>query len=171
MKENQDVENQDNVELSLDQSNAEKQGQKKQDREFEYGFNDPKAEGEENDELLKLMKKRIIRSYRWHEDVVVPLSSELKISVEEFENILMKKLDMSSLEALHGRFESAKPRCIKERIHADLRLCWLVDVMNILTEEEAEDIKNKITNEILKKGKSYDEALKNGREELLELLR
>lgn len=171
MKENQDVENQDNVELNPDQrNNAEKQDQKKQDQKdqkFEHMF---KADREKDDELLKLMKKRIIRSYRWHEDVVMPLARELKISAEDFEDILMKKLDMSSLEALHARFESAKPRCIKERIHSDLRLCWLVDVMNILTDKEADEIKNDITDKIIKKGKSYEEALEDGREELLELL-
>lgn len=168
MKENQDVENQGNVELNLDQRNkSEKQDQKEQDQTAEHMF---KAENEKDDELLKLMKRRIITSYRWHEDVVMPLARELKISAEDFEDILMKKLDMSSLEALHARFESAKPRCIKERIHSDLRLCWLVDVMNILTDKEADQIKNDITDKIIKKGESYDEALEDGREELLELL-
>lgn len=171
MKEDQDVENQGNVELNPDHRNkAEKQDQKKQDQTAEHVFKDPKAENEKDDELLKLMKRRIITSYRWHEDVVMPLARELKISAEDFEDILMKKLDMSSLEALHARFESAKPRCIKERIHSDLRLCWLVDVMNILTDKEADQIKNGITDKIIKKGESYDEALEDGREELLEFL-
>ena len=122
------------------------------------------------DETLKIMKMRIITSYRWYEDVVLPLSAEFGISPENFEDILIKRLDMTSLDALQPRFESAKPRCIKERIHADLRLCWISDVMNILTEEETENITNKIANEVLKENKSYDEAIKDGRKDLLEFL-
>jgi len=123
------------------------------------------------EELLHRMKKRIITSYRWQEDIIVPISKELKTSPEELEEILIKRLDMSSLEALHPRFESSKPRCTKERIHSDLRLCWLCDVMNILTEEEAEKIKDKIAFEILKENKSYEDAIKDGRKELLTYLK
>jgi energy-converting hydrogenase A subunit M len=80
----------------------------------------------------------------------------------------MKRLDMSSLEAINPRFESSQLRCIKERIHADLRLCWLCDVMNLLTEEESERIQNKIAYEVLKENKSYDKAIEEGRKDLLE---
>jgi energy-converting hydrogenase A subunit M len=117
------------------------------------------------------MKKRIIKSYTCHKDVIIPFSEELKISPEELEEILMKRLDMSSLEALQPRFESSKFRCTKERIHTDLRLCWLCDVINILTEDEAEEIKNKITFEVLKENKSYENALEDGKRELLEYLK
>jgi len=51
-----------------------------------------------------------------------------------------------------------------------LRLCWLCDVMNILSEEESEEIKNKIAAEILTQGKSYQEAMEDGRKDLLEYL-
>lgn len=128
-------------------------------------------EAKSDEELLLRMKKRIIESYRWREDIIIPFSEELKISPEELEEILMKRLDMSSLEAIHPRFESSKLRCTKERIHSDLKLCWLCDVMNILTEEEAESIKNKIAIKILKDDKSYKEAIKDGRIELLEYLK
>lgn len=57
-----------------------------------------KAENEKDDELLKLMKRRIITSYRWHEDVVMPLARELKISAEDFEDILMKNLTCQVLK-------------------------------------------------------------------------
>ena len=117
------------------------------------------------------MKKRIINSYKWREDVIIPFSEELKIKPEELEEILMKRLDMSSLEALQPRFESSKPRCTKERIHSDLKLCWLCDVMNILTEDDAENIKNKIVFEVLDEGKSYEDALEDGKRELLEYLK
>lgn len=120
--------------------------------------------------LLELMKTRIIRSYKWREDIVIPLAEELEISTEDLEQILINKLDMSSLEAIHPRFESARPRCIKERLHADLRLCWLLDVMDIISHDQAEHLKSKITKEILD-GKDYDDALQEGKNELLEILR
>ncbi|MCK9150733.1 DUF1959 family protein [Methanobacterium alcaliphilum] len=119
--------------------------------------------------LLELMKTRIIQSYRWRNDIVIPLADELEIEPDDFEKILIKKLDMSSLEALHPRFESALPRCIKERLHADLRLCWLCDVMEIISDQQAETIKTKITKEILD-GKEYEDALEDGKKELLEIL-
>jgi energy-converting hydrogenase A subunit M len=121
-------------------------------------------------EILELMKTRIIRSYKWRDDIVKPLSSELEIDYDEFEQILINKLDMSSLEALHPRFESARPRCIKERLHADLRLCWLADVMEIVSPQEADEITSKITQEILD-GVEYDKALEDGRHQLLNLIR
>ena len=122
----------------------------------------------ENEKLLITMKKRIIESFKWREDVVIPFAKELEISPDELEEVLMKRLDMSSLEAINPRFESSQLRCIKERIHADLRLCWLCDVMNIITEEESEKIQNKIAYEILKENKPYDEAIEEGRKDLLE---
>jgi len=122
----------------------------------------------ENEKLLITMKKRIIESYKWREDVVIPFAKELEISPDELEEVLMKRLDMSSLEAINPRFESSQLRCIKERIHADLRLCWLCDVMNILTEEESERIQNKIAYEVLRENKPYDETIEEGRKDLLE---
>ena len=122
----------------------------------------------ENEKLLITMKKRIIESYKWREDVVIPFAKELEISTDELEEVLMKRLDMSSLEAINPRFESSQLRCIKERIHADLRLCWLCDVMNIVTEEESDRIQNKIAHEVLRKNKSYDKAIEEGRKDLLE---
>ena len=124
----------------------------------------------ENEKLLITMKKRILASYKWREDVIVPFSKELEISPEELEEILMKRLDMSSLEAINPRFESSKLRCLKERIHADLRLCWLCDVMNILTKEEAKTIQDKIAYNVLENNKNYKEAIEDGRADLLEYL-
>lgn len=123
-----------------------------------------------DDDVLHTMKMRIIESYRWEVDILEPFSKELGINQEQLKEILIKRLDMSSLEALHPRFESSKHYCIKERVHADLRLCWLSDVMNILSEEETEQIKNKIAAEILTQGKSYEEAIEDGRKDLLEYL-
>lgn len=125
---------------------------------------------DKDEKLLRVMKERIVRSYRWHEDVVLPMAEELKTTPEVFEEILMKHLDMSSLEALHARFESAKFNCTREKVHSDLRLCWLTDVMEIVTEEETEEIEIQITSEVVYNGKNYDDAIEDGRKELLEFL-
>ncbi len=122
----------------------------------------------EDEELLITIKKRILSSYKWHQDVIIPFANELDISPEELEEVLMKRLDMSSLEAINPRFESSQLRCIKEKIHADLRLCWLCDVMDLVTVEESESIKNKIAYEVLKENKPYDKAIEEGRKDLLE---
>jgi energy-converting hydrogenase A subunit M len=124
----------------------------------------------DEDDVLRIMKMRIVESYRWKLDIVEPISKELGISEDELEEILVRRLDMASLEALHPRYESSKHHCIKDKLHADLRLCWLSDAMNILSEEETEEIKNKIAAEILTEGKSYHEALEDGRKDLLEYL-
>ncbi len=124
----------------------------------------------DEDDVLRIMKMRIVESYRWKLDIVEPISKELGISEDELEEILIKRLDMASLEALHPRYESSKHHCIKDKLHADLRLCWLSDAMNILSKKETEEIKNKIAAEILTEGKSYQEALEDGRKDLLEYL-
>ena len=124
---------------------------------------------DEDKELLETMKLRILRSFRWREDVIIPLATELEITNEEFEKILMNRLDMSSLEALHPTFESARPKCISEKLHSDLRLCWFCDVLEILTEEESNKIKVKLVDEIIN-GKDYEEALEDGKKQILHFL-
>ncbi|MEN6592432.1 MAG: DUF1959 domain-containing protein [Methanobacterium sp.] len=142
------------------------------EEEFEEEIKFEKEAPAASEEELRLrMKMRILRSYKWQEDIIIPFSKELEISPEELEEILMKRLDMSSLEALQPRFESSRLRCTKEKIHSDLKLCWLSDVMDILTEEETEQMKNKVAFKIFKEDKSYEEALEEGRKELVEYLK
>lgn len=124
----------------------------------------------DDEELLRTMKMRIVKSYRWQEDIIKPFSKELDISQEDLEDILIKRLDMSSLEAIHARFENSKERCLKERIDADLRLCWLCDVTNLLNAQEADEIKTKIAREIIWENKNYKKALEDGWKDLLEYL-
>jgi energy-converting hydrogenase A subunit M len=124
----------------------------------------------DKDDVLRIMKMRIVESYRWKLDIITPISKELEISEDQLEEILIKRLDMASLEALHPRYESSKHYCIKEKLHSDLRLCWLCDVMNILSEAEAEQIKNKLASEILNEDKSYEQAIEDGKKEMLEYL-
>lgn len=142
----------------------------KKDSQSQDQFSPSEEVFDKDEKLLKVMKERIVRSYRWHEDVVLPMAEELKTTPEVFEEILMKHLDMSSLEALHARFESAKFNCTREKVHSDLRLCWLTDVMEIVTEEETEEIEIRITSEVVYNGKNYDDAIEDGRNELLEFL-
>jgi energy-converting hydrogenase A subunit M len=142
------------------------------EEEFEEEIKFEKEAPAASEEELRLrMKMRILKSYKWQEDIIIPFSKELEISPEELEEILMKRLDMSSLEALQPRFESSRLRCTKEKIHSDLKLCWLSDVMDLLTEEETEQMKNKVAFKIFKEDKSYEEALEEGRKELVEYLK
>ena len=54
------------------------------------------------DDKLELMQNRIIKSYAWQRDIIVPLSKEFDCSTDELEKVFFDLLDMSSLEALHG---------------------------------------------------------------------
>ena len=124
---------------------------------------------EKSESLMELMKKRILDSYRWQEDIIKPFSKEMDISPQDLEKILMRRLDMSSLEALHPRFESSRYSCIRDKIHSDLQICWLSDVMEIISKEDADAIKDKIAKEVVN-GKSYEDAISDGKKELIEYL-
>ena len=124
---------------------------------------------EKNESLMELMKGRILNSYRWQEDIIKPFSKEMGITPQELEKILMRRLDMSSLEALHPRLESSKYLCILDKIDTDLKICWLSDIMEIISKEDADVIKNKIAKEVVN-GKSYEDAIADGKKELIEYL-
>ncbi len=124
---------------------------------------------EKESSLMEILKRRILDSYRWQEDIIKPFSKEMNISTETFEMILMKRLDMSSLEALHPRWESSKYTCIMDKLHSDLQICWLSDVMEIISSEDAHAIKDKIAKEVIN-GKSYEDAIVDGKKELIEYL-
>ena len=124
---------------------------------------------EKESSLMEILKRRILDSYRWQEDIIKPFSKEMNISTETFEMLLMKRLDMSSLEALHPRWESSKYSCVMDKIHADLQICYLSDVMEIISSEDAHAIKNKIAKEVIN-GKSYEDAIVDGKKELIEYL-
>jgi energy-converting hydrogenase A subunit M len=77
---------------------------------------------------------------------------------------------MDSLENLHGTFESARDICLYQKLNADLRLCWFSGTLELISPEDGRDLKMRLVEEI-KNGKSYDDALKEGRLELFELLK
>ena len=124
----------------------------------------------DDDAKLRLMQKRIIKSYAWQRDIIVPLSKEFDCTIDELEEVLFNSLDMSSLEALHATFESAQDICLYQKLNADLRLCWFVDSLELVSREDGRNLKMKVVNEV-KNGKSYEEALKEGQLELFELLK
>ncbi len=124
----------------------------------------------DSDAKLRLMQERIIRSYAWQRDIIVPLSKEFDCTAEELEDLFFELFDLGTLESLHGTFESAQDICLYQKLNADLRLCWFIDTLEVLPREEGRNLKMKLVKEI-KDGKSYDDALKEGRLELFELLK
>ena len=56
------------------------------------------------------------------------------------------------------------------KLNADLQLCWFIDTLEVLSRDEGEELKMNIINEI-KNGKSYEDALKEGKLELFQLLK
>ena len=124
----------------------------------------------DDDAKLELMQRRIVKSYAVQRDVIVPLSEEFDCTVEELEEVFFHLFDMSSLQALHATFESAQDICLYQKLNADLRLCWFNGTLEIISDEDARNIKMRVENEI-KNGKSYEDALKEGQLELFELLK
>lgn len=124
----------------------------------------------DDDAKLRLMQERIIKSYAWQRDIIVPLSEDFDCTVEELEEVFFNLFDMSSLEALHGTFHSAKDICLYQKFNADLRLCWFSGTLEVITPEDAKNLKMKLVEEV-KNGKSYEDALKEGQLELFELLK
>ena len=124
----------------------------------------------DDDAKLKLMQKRIIKSYAWQRDIIVPLSKEFDCTIEELEDLFFDLLDMDSLENLHGTFESAEDICLYQKLNADLRLCWFIGTLELIDPEDGRNLKRKLVNEI-KSGKSYEDALKEGKLELFQLLK
>ena len=124
----------------------------------------------DDDAKLRLMQKRIIKSYAWQRDIIVPLSEEFNCTVDELEDLFFSLLDMDSLEAMHGTFESAKDICLYQKFNADLRLCWFSGTLELISPEDGKNLKMKLVEEV-KSCKSYDDVLKEGKLELFELLK
>ena len=124
----------------------------------------------DDDAKLKLMQKRIIRSYAWQRDIIVPLSKEFDCTEEELEELFFDLLDMDSLQALHGTFKSAEDICLYQRLNADLRLCWFSGTLELISPEDGKNLKIKLIEEI-NSGKSYEDAVKEGKLELFQLLK
>ena len=124
----------------------------------------------DDDVKLRILQKRIIKSYAWQRDIIVPLSNDFDCTTDELEEVFFDLLDLDSLEALHGTFESAQDICLYQKLNADLRLCWLIDTLELLPRESGRNLKMKLVKEI-KDGKSYEDAVKEGKLELFQLLK
>ena len=124
----------------------------------------------DSDAKLRLMQKRIVKSYAWQRDIFIPLSKDFDCTVDELEDVFFDLLDMDSLNGLHGTFESAEDICLYQKLNADLRLCWFSGTLEVISPEDAKNLKMDIIDEI-KSGKSYEEALKEGKLKLFELLK
>lgn len=124
----------------------------------------------DSDEKLELMQKRIVKSYAWQRDIIVPLSKEFDCTVDELEKVFFDLLDMSSLEAMHATFESAEDICLYQKFNADLRLCWFNGTLELISDSDAKKLKMDLVEKV-KSGKSYEDVLKEGRLELFELLK
>ncbi|WP_292605649.1 DUF1959 family protein [Methanobrevibacter sp. UBA188] len=124
----------------------------------------------DDDVKLRILQKRIIKSYAWQRDIIVPLSNDFDCTTDELEEVFFDLLDLDSLEALHGTFESAQDICLYQKLNADLRLCWLIDTLELLPRESGRNLKMKLVKEI-KNGKSYEDAVKEGKLELFQLLK
>lgn len=124
----------------------------------------------DSDAKLRIMQKRIIKSYAWQRDIIVPLSNEFDCTVDELEDVFFDLFDLGTLEALHGTFESAEDICLYQKLNADLRLCWFSGTLEVISQQEAKELKMNAIEEI-KNGKSYEDALKEGKLALFELLK
>ena len=124
----------------------------------------------DNDSKMKLMKERILGSYAWQRDIIKPFSKEFECEPQELEEIFFALFDMSTLEAFHSTFESAQDICLAQKFNADLRLCWFIDTLEVITQEEGEKLKEKLVNNV-KLGKNYEDVLKEGQLDLFILLK
>ena len=124
----------------------------------------------DDDVKLRILQKRIIKSYAWQRDIIVPLSNDFDCTTDELEEVFFDLLDLDSLEALHATFESAQDICLYQKLNADLRLCWLIDTLELLPRKSGRNLKMKLVKEI-KNGKSYEDAVKEGKLELFQLLK
>ncbi|AMD17164.1 NiFe hydrogenase [Methanobrevibacter sp. YE315] len=124
----------------------------------------------DDDAKLRVMQKRIIKSYAWQRDIIVPLSKDFDCTAEEVEDLFFSLFDLGTLEALHGTLESARDICLYQKFNADLRLCWFIGTLEIVPPEEGKKLKMKLVEEV-KKGRPYEEVLKEGQLELYELLK
>ena len=119
---------------------------------------------------LELMKDRIVKTYVCQKDIINPLSKDFDCTPEELEHIFFEKLDMSQLLAFHATFETSQYECLINKLHADLRLCWFIGTLELVSKEDADELKVKLAQKIMD-GQDYSDVLKEGQKELFELIK
>ena len=119
---------------------------------------------------LELMKDRIVKTYVCQKDIINPLSKDFDCTPEELEHIFFEKLDMSQLLAFHATFETSQYECLINKLHADLRLCWFIGTLELVSKDDADELKVKLAQKIMD-GQDYSDVLKEGQKELFELIK
>lgn len=119
---------------------------------------------------LELMKDRMVKTYVCQRDIIKPLSKDFDCTPEELEHVFFEKLDMSQLLAFHGTFETSQYECLINKLHADLRLCWFIGTLKLVSNEDADELKAKLAQKIMD-GQNYSDVLKEGQKELFELIK
>ena len=123
-----------------------------------------------DEEKLELMKDRIVKTYVIQKDIINPLSKDFDCTPEELEHVFFDLLDMSGVLSLHATFETAEYECLVMKFHADLRLCLFVNTLELISKEDANELKEKLANQVMD-GKDYSDVLKEGQKELFQLLK
>ena len=67
---------------------------------------------------------------------------------------------MSGVLSLHATFETAEYECLVMKFHADLRLCLFVNTLELISKEDANELKEKLANQVMD-GKDYSDVLKH----------
>ena len=98
---------------------------------------------------LELMKDRIVKTYVCQRDIIKPLSKDFDCTTEELEHVFFDKLDMSQLLAFHATFETSHYECLIKKLHADLRLCWFIGTLELISEEDADELKERLAQKIM----------------------
>ena len=119
---------------------------------------------------LELMKDRIVKTSVCQKDIIKPLSKYFDCTPEELEHIFFDKLDMSQLLAFHATFETSQYECLINKLHADLRLCWFIGTLELVSKDDADELKVKLAQKIMD-GQDYSDVLKEGQKELFELIK
>lgn len=119
---------------------------------------------------LELMKDRIVKTYVCQRDIIKPLSKDFGCTTEELEHVFFERLDMSQLLAFHATFETSQYECLLKKLHADLRLCWLIGTLELISEKDADELKEKLAQKIMD-GQDYSDVLKEGQKEVFTLIK
>ena len=119
---------------------------------------------------LEMMKDRMVKTYVCQRDIILPLAEDFDCTPEEVEHMFFDLLDMSEVLSLHATFETAQYQCLVKKLHADLRLCWFVVNLGLLSKEDGDNLKKELASQIMD-GKNYSDVLKEGQKELFKLLK
>jgi len=111
---------------------------------------------------LRIMKQRILRNYKYQEDVIKPIAELLEIPPEKLEDIIMEKHDMAALQWLQSRAEQDLRECLEKKVDVDLRL-GLLSILGLISEDDAVEIRKDVRDGMAS-GKPYESAIEDAKE-------